>query len=320
MIEFLPPPHVKDSDLDSSHLRATPQQRLDCSICHYHLDRDRIPTLISFSCNVRAFAEETFKVWRCPDCGTIHCLDVVDLPHYYAQYPFAHAHLSWPLRICYQNILGQLTRHGFSLTRSLLDYGCGSGLFVQYLQQRGFTNSYGYDPYAPLDGFGNPNILQQGPFDYILLQDVIEHVEDAHDLLSQLNALLSPTGYLLIGTPNAANVDLSQSHLSDHYNPVHVPYHLHLYTPKSLERLGQMQGWQLAEFCDRPFHDTPWFGLNARAWNVYQRLGDGTIDSIFAPLNLGKALTSPDFLFYALLGYWLSYKTEMSLMFRKAGG
>ncbi|MCA1993302.1 MAG: class I SAM-dependent methyltransferase [Coleofasciculus sp. S288] len=274
---------------------------------------------MTFPCNVRAYRGETFKVWRCPSCQTIHCLDIVDLARYYVNYPFAQARFPWLLRVCYGNLCQQLKKHGFSQTRSFLDYGCGSGLFVQYLQQCGFTNCHGYDPYAPQDGYGNPAILQQGSFDYILLQDVIEHVEEPNALLSELDALLAPGGYILIGTPNAANIDLTQASLSDYYNSVHVPYHLHIYTRESIELLGCRQGWKPVDFFNRPYHDTPWFGANSRAWNEYQRLLDGTINVIFESTKPWKALSSYHYLFYAIFGYWLSFKTEMAVMFHKTG-
>jgi SAM-dependent methyltransferase len=187
------------------------------------------------------------------------------------------------------------------------------------LRQSGFANCHGYDAYAPQDGFGNPTILERGPFDYILLQDVIEHVEDPHALLCELNTLLAPGGYILIGTPNAANIDLTQASLSDYYNPVHVPYHLHIYTRNSLESLGHRQGWELVDFFDRPFHDTPWFSANSRAWNQYQRVVDGTLNVIFEPGKAWRVLTSYKYMFYALFGYWLSFKTEMTIMFHKTG-
>lgn len=300
------------------HPEKTSKQRLDCLICHHHIDPNNRAAFVAFPCNVRAFAGEMFNVWQCPGCRSIHCLDVVDLPHYYAKYPIAKAELTWPFRLIYGNLCKQLTRHGFSKTHSLLDYGCGNGIFVKYLRQRGFTNSYGYDPYAPKEGFGSRAILQQGPFDYILLQDVIEHVEDPNALLYQLDALLAPGGYILIGTPNAANINLSKPNISDFYNEVHVPYHLHIYTRESLNSLGCRQGWESVDFFGKPYHDTLWPGLNARAWNEYQRLLDGTLDALYKSVKLSKALASYRFIFYAAFGYWLSFRTGMAMMFRKS--
>lgn len=309
---------MNNSALSELYDKRASKQRLDCLVCNHRIDPDDEGAFVRFYCNVRAFKDEQFKVWRCPGCMTIHCLDAVDLPHYYAQYPIAQASLSLPLRLCYRNLCRQLTKHGFSQTHSFLDYGCGAnGMFLQYLRERGFTNCHGYDPYAPQEGFGNQTTLQQGPFDYILIQDVIEHVEDPNLLLSELDHFLAPGGHILIGTPNAANIDITQPSVSDYYNEVHVPYHLHLYTRASLESLGSRQGWEPVNFFDRPYHDTRWFGLNTRAWNKYQCLFDGTINVVYEPINPLKALTSYKFMFYAIFGYWLSFKTGMAIMFHK---
>lgn len=321
MIEFNSNPNY----LENSALSVFPKprknkQRLDCLICNHRIEPNDESAFVTFYCNVKAFRDEIFKVWRCPVCMTIHCLDVVDLAHYYAKYPFAQTVLKLPLRLSYGNLCRQLTKHGFSKAHSLLDYGCANGMFIKYLRQDGFANCHGYDPYAPKEGFGDRATLQRGPFDYILLQDVIEHVEDPKALLCELDALLAPGGHILIGTPNAANIDLTQPNVSDYYNPVHVPYHLHLYTRESIESLGCRQGWEPVDFFDQPYHDTRWFGTNSRAWNEYQRLFDGTINAIFEPIKLWKALTSYKFMFYAIFGYWLSFKTEMAIAFRKTGG
>jgi|SRR6476661_4081583 len=313
------PRYLKNAALPQLDNERTNEQRLECLICNYRILLNDESAFVTFPCNVRAFKDETFKVWRCPGCMTIHCLDVVDLAHYYAKYPFAQAKLTWSLRLCYQNLFQQLIKHGFSQTHSFLDYGCANGLFVQYLRQRGFANCHGYELYAPQEGFGDPTILQQDPFDYISLQDVIEHVEDPNTLLYELDALLAPGGYILLGTPNAANIDLTQSSVSDYYNAVHVPYHLHVYTRESLESLGRRQGWEPVDFFDKPYYDTRWFGLNARAWNKYQSLFDGTINVIFEPIQLWKALSCYKFWFYAIFGYWLSLRTGMAVMFHKTG-
>lgn len=297
----------------------TNKQRLDCIICNYRVAPNDESAFSTFSCSVRAFMGEKFKIWRCPECQTIHCLDVVDLDHYYAKYPLLQTELTWIFKFIYSNLHRRLKKHGFSKASSLLDYGCGvNGLFVQYLQQQGFTNSYGYDPYGSFDGFGNPKILKHGPFDYISLQDVIEHIEYPYLLLNQLDSLLSPGGYILIGTPNAANLNVNQTDVPDDIHLIHVPYHLHIYTRETLESLGRNQGWEPIDFFDRGFDDTPWFGFNVRTWNVYASIMDGSVDSVYEPFQLRKALSSPKFLFYATFGYWLSFHSRMGIIFRKS--
>lgn len=291
-------------------------KRTKCDVCDYEVNENDDSIFSDFNCNVRAFREEKFKVWRCPNCQTIHSLDVVDIAKYYEQYPRILT-MTWAMRHAYKKLSRRLIKHGFSKNHSILDYGCSDGLFIGYLQQKGFKKCYGYDPYGPKDGLGNDAILEKAPFDYILIQDVIEHVEDSKELLSKLDALLAPGGYIFIGTPNAANIDLTKPDVSDFYNPVHVPYHFHIYTPEVLEYLGNCQGWEAVDFFEKAYHDTLNIGVNVRSWNAYQRLLDGTIDVVVQPPKLGKALTSLKVIFYGFFGYWLSYKTEMSMMFRK---
>lgn len=122
----------------------------------------------------------------------------------------------------------------------------------------------------------------------------------------------------LIGTPNAANIDLDRPDIPDYCYLVHVPYHLHIYTPETLKSLGRAQGWQVVDFFDRKYDDTPWFSLNNRAIHAYMDVFDGSLDVLAEPLRLGKAFTSYQFLFWAIFGYWFSLHAGMEVMFRKS--
>lgn len=290
-------------------------QRLTCNRCGYRVDPHNAAAFVTFPCHVRAFLGESFAVWRCPDCRVIHCRDVVDLDLYYSKYPFAKAKLSWPFRFFYRNLRRRLTRHGLKPESRFLDYGCGKGLFVRFLRKRGHTLAYGYDPYGNVPGTGEKANLDHAPFDIILLQDVLEHVKDPDALLKEMDALLAPGGRIFVGTPNAANIDLSRP--EEFWNEIHVPYHLHIYTREEVEKMGRGIGWQPIGFFDRPYHDRPWFGLNTRATKIYQRLADGTMDAVLEPVNPLRVLISPKFLFFALFGYWLSFRSDMTVVFRK---
>lgn len=294
------------------------KQRLDCQICNYRVDPTNRSAFFSFPCSIRSLMNQEFQMWQCPQCQTIHCKDVVDLDYYYDQYPFDEAKLVWPLRIIYGNLLRQLTKHGFERQSSFLDYGCGvHGLFVEYLRERGFSNASGYDPYAPQDGLGDRATVENRQFDYISTQDVIEHVEDPNAFLRDLDRLAAPGGYILVGTPDAANINLKRPDLADHCYLVHAPYHLHIYTRATLEALGRKQGWEVVNFFDRKYDDTLVPCLNNRAVNAYMTVFDGSFDVLAEPLRLGKALTSPKFLFWAFFGYWFSLHAGMAVMFRK---
>jgi len=292
------------------------QQRDVCNICHVRFDPDRHESAL-VDCHVRAFRGRSFRLWRCDKCRSIHCLDVVDLDHYYSRYPFAQAKLDRVFRIFYRNLARRFFQHGMTHSSKLLDYGCANGLFCQYLRERGYSHAYGYDPYSSVDEFNDEKTLERGPFNFILLQDVLEHVESPADLLAQLDEHLAPGGHILIGTPNAENINLQQQ--STFPNELHAPYHLHIPTPEVLKKLGDARGWKPTRDYERSYHDRPWFGLNTRAAKVYQQLIGGSFDALFEPIQLGRMLSSPRWWYYAVFGYRMSYKSDVSVMFRKPG-
>ncbi len=312
------------TDLARTYRRGTgsfaeppPPKRLrgECAYCGHQIDPGEYAGFASFRCHVRAFLGEKFRLWRCPRCRVIHCLEVVDLDHYYAKYPFAGARLTPVWGLFYRELLRRFQKHGLGKSHTVLDYGCGSGRFGEFLRRRGFAGYCGYDPYGPPDGLGDASALGRRPFDYILLQDVLEHVEDPRALLAELDGHLSSGGHILVGTPNADRIDLTRPQTFK--NEVHAPYHLHIYTRDAVEEMGRRLGWRTVDFFDRSYHDRPWFGMNTRAAKHYQDLVDGSFDAFFEPLRIRRALASPGFIFYAVFGYWLSYKSDMSIMFRK---
>ncbi len=291
--------------------------RTTCNVCGRTLAEGGAE-LRPCPCHVRAFAGEVFHLWRCPTCRTIHCLEVVDLARYYAAYPFRGRSLTWAWRVFYRHLARRLTRHGFERGRSLLDYGCGDGLFVEYLRDRGYGPCLGFDPYGPAAADGAAALRREGPFEFILLQDVLEHVERPEELLAELDRHLAPGGRIFIGTPDADRVDPARP--ERFLNELHAPYHLHLYTRASVEAFGRRQGWRPVGSFDRPYHDRPWFGLNSRAAKEYLRRAGGTMDDVLGPLRAGVVLTSPKLWFFMGFGYWMSDRSDQTVVFEKPGG
>lgn len=133
----------------------------------------------------------------------------------------------------------------------LLDFGCNDGEQLEiYSQLNQFNELWGLDinPTAVertrLRGFqAHCGDLRNVPwpenyFDVIVLSQVIEHVSNPVEVLTQLHRILKPNGYLLITCPNAASFwadffGLAWSHW-------HVPYHLFHYTPKSISSLASL--------------------------------------------------------------------------------
>lgn len=264
-------------------------------------------------CNVRRFREETFTVWRCAGCKSLHALEDVDLDHYYAGYPVFAAQLDWKLDVVYRNMLHRLQRAGLQKTDAVLDYGCASGLLVNYLQKRGYSGAVGYDRYAA--GHNNPATLER-TFDAIICQDVIEHVDSPRELLSDFIGRVRPGGFIAIGTPDAEALDLHAP--EDFVHALHQPYHRHILASSALKQLGQDLGLEVVTYYSTMFNNTLVPTMNPRFALHYVRCHDDVYDLVSEPIRLDSwQLWSPKTLFLALFGYFFDRHTDIMVVFRK---
>ncbi len=99
----------------------------------------------------------------------------------------------------------------------ILDFGGGSGLFSYELKKSGYKNLYLMDlsevqvRQAKEKGLvhayqGDEHALlrkfKKDSFDFVLMADVIEHVEDPVGVLEKVSSVLKPSGKLLLTYPN----------------------------------------------------------------------------------------------------------------------
>ena len=77
---------------------------------------------------------------------------------------------------------------------SILDYGCGNGEFVSYMQSQG-RDAAGYDAYS--NEFGTPPARL---FDVVTLIEVVEHLTAPFADLDKIYGLLNPGGMVYIET------------------------------------------------------------------------------------------------------------------------
>lgn len=267
-------------------------------------------------CNVRAFATEHFAVWRCPSCRSIHARDEVDLAHYYANYPFhrfADSDADWMLSAMYKNLARRLTRAGCNQQSAILDYGCGGGMFLGSLHKLGFTSAVGFDEYEPR--YSAREVLGRS-YDCVLAQDVIEHVASPRQLIETLHQLTRPGGVILIGTPNAANVDLAHPEL--HLHSLHQPYHRHVLSESALHQLGTDRGWELVTHYAEMYSNTRVPFCNAAFLQHYFRCFDDNLDLALDPIDMSNLkLWTPKTLWLALFGSWSPPRCDMMAVFRR---
>ncbi len=270
--------------------------KLLCVVCGVESDSATVKQA-DVPSNVKPFSQERFTVWQCAACGSIHARDEVDLAHYYAQYPFRGQKLDLPTRIAFGNKLKKLVELGLRKQHKVLDYGCGSGLFVQFLRMRGYLHASGYDAYGAPEFASLPREKQ----DVILAQDVIEHVADPAQFLRELPTLAAPGALVVLGTPNAAAIDLADP--LKYLHTLHQPYHRHILSAETIGKLAQAQGMTMVDV-DPVFYGNSFLpGLNSLyLGRVLHASGDVLDDVLAGKVPLKWELFTPPALWDAFTG------------------
>ena len=287
-------------------------EQFTCCICGTKNGRAEGLQFAAVRSNVRRFSRQQFALWRCASCRSIHARDQIDLGPYYEHYPFKRQRMSWMLRRVYGVLLGRLRRAGLRKSSSILDYGCGSGLLVEFLRSKGYARAAGYDAYS--EQFADPGVLAE-QYDCLMGQDVIEHVEEPLASLRTFAGLVRPGGTIVIGTPNAEAIDLARPERFVH--SLHQPYHRHVWSKQALLKAAGDLGWRLQRFYTTAYTNTHVPLMNTRFLLRYLRSSDNTVDAAFEPLK-GNALKllKPAVFFDAFFGSFFDPRTEMFAVFR----
>lgn len=133
----------------------------------------------------------------------------------------------------------------------LLDYGCGTGQFLQYMSEVGYHCSgveINEGAREKASKFGEVHASLEplsGSFDAITLWHVLEHVYDLPALLSAFKKLLDHEGTLLIAVPNPESPDAV--HYGSHWAAWDVPIHVHHFTKKSMSVLMEANGFEVVD-------------------------------------------------------------------------
>jgi len=218
--------------------------------------------------------------------------------------------LAW--KLITGNHIRRLQKMGLQRNHSLLDFGCGSGRLVDELHRRGYHRAVGYDAYNK--NFANRDILKK-QYDFVVLQDVIEHCEDPVSMLDEVIDLTAPSGMVSIGSPNAEAINLSLPQSFVH--SLHQPYHRHILSASILRQLAQSRGLIEERFYDIYYADSFRPFANVRFCHHYATFFDNTMDLAFEKHELHWKLLDPRTLVLAFLGRLWPNRVEMMFMFRK---
>ena len=153
----------------------------------------------------------------------------------------------------------------------VLDIGSGAGRALAYHQARG-CEAWGVEAdenaraIAERHGLRvrigtfDPALFEPGSFDYVTLDQVIEHAADPVAFLRGAASLLRPGGHAILTTPNSHGWGARL--FGRRWINWHAPYHLHQFSRASLARLAREAGLQISSLRT----------LTHSSWLLYQWL------------------------------------------------
>jgi SAM-dependent methyltransferase len=130
--------------------------------------------------------------------------------------------------------------------RTLLDFGCGFGKFVEMCQLFGL-DAVGVDRSSARQSGASVRVHAEledvpGSFDAITMFEVLEHLDDPLAMLRTLKRRLNPGGLMVIEVPDTSGVSGIQSR--EDYYKVHPLDHINAFTPESLARIMSVAGFE----------------------------------------------------------------------------
>lgn len=133
----------------------------------------------------------------------------------------------------------------------ILDYGCGTGHFLQYCARAG-VKAYGIEPSAQARSIasnktvtvaGSLTELQDIKFNVITLWHVMEHIYDLPSVIEELKGRLTNNGIIFIAVPNWQSPDASK--YKELWAAYDVPRHVWHFSKSNMKRLIENSGLKL---------------------------------------------------------------------------
>lgn len=162
----------------------------------------------------------------------------------------------------------------------VLDVGCGQGELGHLLKQKGHyvqgvdwaPPKFELDAFVQADiGAGLPKSIS-GPFDVVILADVLEHMPEPLRLLQDVRERLAPGGAVLVSLPNAVHWSVRAQIASGRFDYANKGIldrgHLRFFTRASAERLFEDAGFEVRTERTTP---VPWENILPRAFGSFVR-------------------------------------------------
>ncbi|MGC9373808.1 MAG: class I SAM-dependent methyltransferase [Bacteroidales bacterium] len=224
----------------------------NCPLCQSH------KIISTISLKDYSISKEPFEIWQCTQC---HFLFTQNIPEeesigsYYASEEYiSHSDTKKGLvnrlyHIARKIMLEKKYRiiKRISSGKTLLDIGCGTGYFLNYMKEKGYQTQ-GIEVNEQARNFGKqhfglhiipPEKLLNGEihekFKVVTLWHVLEHLYQPRLYLQRISEILDKDGILLLALPNPDSFD--GKFYKKFWAGYDVPRHIWHFTPQTIARL-----------------------------------------------------------------------------------
>ena len=213
-------------------------------------------------CQDHTATGELFHVEQCTECGMLLTNPrptVSAAPTYYqsAEYISHKSSATGPINSIYLIMRWFTLRWKYSLVKpfltrkTLLDFGCGTGAFLQHCQRAG-VNVFGVEPseearaLAETGGIKATATINEIPdhrCDVITMWHVLEHVYDLDATLKAIHGRLDDHGTIFIAVPNWQSHDAAT--YGSHWAAYDLPRHIWHFSKEHMTKLLEKSGFKL---------------------------------------------------------------------------
>ncbi|MFO7844544.1 MAG: class I SAM-dependent methyltransferase [Bacteroidales bacterium] len=205
-----------------------------------------------------SISKEPFEIWQCTSCNFLFTQNIPDEesigPYYASEEYISHSDTKKGLvnrlyHIARKIMLGEKYRiiKKISSGKTLLDIGCGTGYFLNYMKDKGYQ-TLGVEVSDQARNFGkqhfglnilHPEKLLNGEinqkFKVVSLWHVLEHLYQPELYLQKIAEILDADGVLILALPNPKSYDAK--FYQKFWAGYDVPRHIWHFTPQTIAKL-----------------------------------------------------------------------------------
>lgn len=191
-------------------------------------------------------------IFKCESCSHMFSKNVQLKPEeiYCADY-FINSHenfFNYPDKDLYDTVVKYIEKEK-NKDVSIVDLGCGTGNFLNFLKSRGFNDLTGVDLIENKDSnieYVQSNILDYNPdkkFDIVVSNMNIEHIDDLDSYINKVDSILSEDGIVILNTINEHSLMYTIAKILHKLNiefvakRLYEPHHVNHFSVDSLELL-----------------------------------------------------------------------------------